>query len=414
MPAKAIVISIGDEILYGQTLDTNSHWISGELDNLGIRVLKKITIGDTKTDILSNLKEAEEKADIVLLTGGLGPTNDDLTKPCLTEYFNTHLVRNEDAYENIKEIFEKAGWEMNESNLQQADLPANCTAIKNSIGTASGMWFDTEGKVIVSMPGVPFEMKQMMTDSILPRLKAQFVSDGIYHRMIRTIGIGESKLAELIKDWEDQLPNEIKLAYLPTMGAVKLRLTADSDTDLVKESIQKQIDEVLPIIEKYVYGFDDEEIPNAIGRILQERGQTLAIAESCTGGYLSHLTTSVPGSSEWFRGGMIPYSNDLKRDQLGVEEKILDEDGAVSEPVVLALAENVRKTINADIGISVSGIAGPGGGTEQKPVGTVWIGYADKDKSVAKKFRFIRNREINIKYSAIAAFNMIRINLDKD
>ena len=414
MPAKAILISIGDEILYGQTLDTNSHWISGELDKLGVRVVKKITVSDTREAILDSFREAEEHSDIILITGGLGPTNDDLTKPCLVEYFDTHPERNQEVYENIKSLFDKAGWEMNESNAEQADLPANCVALQNPIGTASGMWFNTNGKVMVSMPGVPFEMKHMMKNAVLPRLKSQFVSDGIYHRMIRTIGIGESKLAEMIHDWENKLPKEIKLAYLPSMGAVKLRLTTDGDSEPIKKLIQEQIDQVLPIIEKYVYGFDDDEIPEAIGRILKERGQTLAIAESCTGGYLAHLVTSVPGSSEWFRGGMIPYSNDLKRDQLGVEQKILDEEGAVSESVVLALAKNVRKAIKADIGISISGIAGPGGGTEEKPVGTVWIGYSDKHKSVAKKFRFIRDREINIKYGAIAALNMIRINLDKD
>ncbi|MEP1033429.1 competence/damage-inducible protein A [Ekhidna sp.] len=414
MPAKAIIISIGDEILYGQTLDTNSHWISGELDNLGVRVLKKVTISDARETILYNLQEAEKNADIVLITGGLGPTSDDLTKPCLAEYFGTQLVRNEEAFANIKAIFEKAGWEMNESNEQQADLPANCTAIKNPIGTASGMWFDSNDKVIVSMPGVPFEMKHMMKETVLPRLKKQFVEDGIYHRMIRTIGIGESKLAEIIKDWENKLPEEIKLAYLPTLGAVKLRLTTDNDSAQTKKQIQNLIDQVLPLIEKYVYGFDDEEVPEAIGRILREKSQTLAIAESCTGGYLSHVVTSVPGSSGWFRGSMIPYSNDLKRDLLAVDQKILDAEGAVSEAVVLALAENIRKSLKADVGISVSGIAGPDGGSEEKPVGTVWIGYSDKNKSVAKKFRFIRNREINIKYSAIAALNMIRINLDKD
>ena len=344
----------------------------------------------------------------------MGPTNDDLTKPCLAEYFNCPLVRNEEAYENIKAIFEKAGWEMNASNEEQADLPSKCIAIKNPIGTASGMWFDSNGKVVVSMPGVPFEMRHMMKETVLPRLKKQFAEHGIYHRMIRTIGIGESKLAEIIKDWEDNLPKEIKLAYLPTMGSVKLRLTTNEDSEEMKLQVQNQIDLVLPQIEKYVYGFDDEEIPAAIGRILKEKNQTLAIAESCTGGYLSHQVTSIGGSSEWFRGSMVPYSNDLKRDLLGVDQKILDKDGAVSEPVVLALAENVRKTLKADVGLSVSGIAGPGGGTEEKPVGTVWIGYSDKHKSVAKKFRFIRDREVNIKYSAIAALNMIRINLDKD
>ncbi len=414
MPAKAILISIGDEILYGQTLDTNSHWISGALDNLGIRVIRKITIGDTREEILEAFGEGEKLADIILITGGLGPTNDDLTKPCLVEYFDTHLTRNEEVLENIRNMFSKAGWEISESNEEQADLPATCTPIINTIGTASGMWFDFKGKVMVSMPGVPFEMKHMMQKSILPKLKELFIEDGIYHRMIRTIGIGESKLAEIIKDWENQLPTDIKLAYLPTMGAVKLRLTTSGDGEDVKLKVQNEIDKVLPLINSYVYGFDDEEIEEAIGRMLKDMKFKLAVAESCTGGYLSHKITSVAGSSEWFTGSMVPYSNDLKQHELGVDQKIIEEHGAVSEPVVLALAKNVRTKFGSDVGISVSGIAGPGGGSEEKPVGTVWIGYSDKKRTVAKLFRFIRDREVNIKYSAVAALNMIRINLDKD
>ena len=414
MPAKAILISIGDEILYGQTLDTNSHWSSGELDSLGIHVIQKITIGDSREEILSAFKEAQKLADIVLVTGGLGPTNDDLTKPCLVEYFQTHLERNEEVLTNIREIFNKAGWEISPSNETQADLPANCTPIINPIGTASGMWFDTEGKVLVSMPGVPFEMRQMMKNAILPRLKQQFVKDGIYHRMIRTIGIGESKLAEIIKDWEEQLPKDIKLAYLPTMGAVKLRLTTSGEGEDVKRRVQDEIDKILPLIDSYVYGFDEEEIEEALGRMLKERKYKLAVAESCTGGYLSHKITSVPGSSEWFIGSLVPYANEVKEQELEVDKKILEEHGAVSEPVVLALAKNVRTKLGCEVGLSISGIAGPGGGTEEKPVGTVWIGYSDKHRTVAKQFRFIRDREINIKYSAVAALNMIRINLDKD
>ncbi|WP_370087919.1 competence/damage-inducible protein A [Ekhidna sp.] len=414
MPAKAILISIGDEILYGQTLDTNSHWISGELDSLGIRVIKKITIGDSREEILDNLAESEKLADMVLITGGLGPTSDDLTKPCLTEYFGTQLERNEEILSHIKGMFERAGWEMSESNAMQADLPANCTPIKNSIGTAAGMWFDQNDTVFVSMPGVPFEMRQMMKDSILPKLKEKFVRDTINHRMIRTIGIGESKLAEIIKDWESQLPKTIKLAYLPTMGAVKLRLTTSGDNATTQKLVQAEIDKVIPLIEKFVYGYEDEEIEEAIGRMLKAKGMTLAVAESCTGGYLSHKITSVPGSSQWFNGSFVPYSNQLKNEQLHVDMKIIQEHGAVSEPVVLALAKNVRKEFKSDVGVSISGIAGPGGGTPEKPVGTVWIGYADAKKNVAKKFQFIRDRELNIKYSAVAALNMIRINLDKD
>lgn len=414
MPAKAILISIGDEILYGQTLDTNSHWISGELDSLGIRVAKKITIGDSREEILESLAEAEKRADMVLITGGLGPTSDDLTKPCLTEYFGTKLQRDEEILIHIKGMFERAGWEMSESNAMQADMPANCTPIKNTIGTAAGMWFDQNDTVFVSMPGVPFEMKQMMKDAILPRLKEKFVRDTINHRMIRTIGIGESKLAEIIKDWEGQLPKTIKLAYLPTMGAVKLRLTTTGDNSSTKKQVQTEIDKVFPLIEKFVYGYDEEEIEEAIGRMLKAKGMTLAVAESCTGGYLSHKITSVPGSSQWFNGAFVPYSNKLKNEQLHVDSKIIQEHGAVSEPVVLALAKNVREEFKSDVGISISGIAGPAGGTPEKPVGTVWIGYSDSRKTVAKKFQFIRDREINIKYSAVAALNMIRINLDKD
>ncbi len=414
MPATAIIISIGDEILYGQTLDTNSHWISGELDNLGIRVIQKITIGDVKEEILNNLAYAENRADIILITGGLGPTNDDLTKPCLVEYFDTHLIRHDDILDNITNLFAKAGREMSVLNEQQADLPANCTPIQNPIGTAPAMWFERNDKVIISMPGVPFEMKRMMSDTILSKLSNKYNKDGIYHRMVRTIGIPESMLAEKIKEWEDSLPTHLKLAYLPTMGNVKLRLTTSAADNNRKEEVQGQIDNLLPLIDKYVYGFDNEEIEEAIGRMLKDRDYTLAVAESCTGGFLSHKITSVPGSSQWYKGGFVPYSNQLKNEQLKVDAKILEQDGAVSESVVLALAKNVREEFRCDVGVSISGIAGPGGGTKEKPVGTVWIGYSDKKRTVAKKLQLTKDRKINIQYSAIAALNMIRINLDKD
>ena len=415
MPAKAVIISIGDEILYGQTLDTNAHWISNELDTLGVHVIKRYTIGDIREEILKTLKEAESLADIILITGGLGPTNDDLTKPCLVEYFDTHLVRNDEMLENIRTLFYARGREMTELNEAQADMPANSTAIKNAIGTAPGMWFERNRKVMVSMPGVPYEMRRMMTVTILPKLKELFVDVGVYHRIIRTIGIPESKLADMIKDWENQLPKTVKLAYLPTMGTVKLRLTSKgNDEKRLQQIMQEEIDKVLPVIEKYVYGFDDEEIEQAIGRILGKENKKLAIAESCTGGFLAHKITSVPGSSGWFQGGMVPYSNQIKNEALQVPTEVLEEHGAVSEPVVLALAENVRKNFAADVGISVSGIAGPSGGSKEKPVGTVWIGYSDQNKTVAKKFVFTKDRMLNIQYTSIAALNMIRINLNNN
>lgn len=413
MPATAEIITIGDEILYGQTLDTNSHWISGELDAAGILVTRKVAIGDDKQTILKTLEEAENRSDIVLVTGGLGPTNDDLTKPCLVEYFDTELVRNEEALRNIESLFAKAGREMNDLNAQQADMPANCEVVDNLIGTAPGMWFERNGKVVVSMPGVPYEMKKMMTDSIIPKLQEKYVEGGVYHRMIRTVGVPESKLADQIKEWEQQLPSTIKLAYLPTTGSVKLRLTSKgNDENQILSALQEQIDKVLPLIQKHVYGFDGEEIEEAIGRLLKSHNKTIAVAESCTGGYLSHKITSVPGSSKWFIGSFVPYSNQLKNEQLHVPLEVLEKHGAVSEPVVLALAENVRKEFRTDVGVSVSGIAGPGGGTKEKPVGTVWIAYADGQKSVAKEFHFTKNRNINIQFTAMAALNMIRMHLE--
>lgn len=418
MPAKAEIISIGDEILFGQTLDTNSHWISGALDEIGVQVNRKITIGDRREEILESLQQSEARADIILITGGLGPTNDDLTKPCLVEYFDTHLVRDEKVLKKIRHLFESRGREMSKMNEEQADLPASCIPVDNANGTAPGMWFEPNGKIFVSMPGVPYEMKQMMTDTVIPKLKEHLDDGTIHHRMIRTIGIPESQLATLIKDWEDALPAHIKLAYLPTMGTVKLRLTAkvskEEDIDLLDKEMQGLIDKVMPTIQKFVYGFDDEEIQEAIGRMLKDRNFTLAVAESCTGGFLSHKITSVSGSSSWFNGSFVPYSNSLKNEQLQVSNEILMEHGAVSEPVVLALAENVRKEFKTDVGVSISGVAGPSGGTPEKPVGTVWIGYSDKNRTVAKKFQLTKDRMINIQYSATAALNMIRINLDKD
>ena len=415
MLTKAVIISIGDEILYGQTLDTNAHWLSGELNKVGIYVEKRYTISDIREEILCTLREAEERVEIILITGGLGPTSDDLTKPCLLEYFDTYLVRDEDVLDHIIKIFTARGRRVTEVNKAQADIPANGEAIPNVLGTASGIWIERNEKVFVSMPGVPYEMQRMMTDTILPRLSKKYVKRGLFHRIIRTIGIHESNLADMIRDWEAHLPKEIKLAYLPGKGSVRLRLTAKREgIDHPQKLMQDEINKVLPTIEKYVYGFDDEEIEEAIGRMLMERKMSLSIAESCTGGYLSHKITSVPGSSQWYKGGLIPYSNELKNEQLQVSLEMLKKYGAVSEPVVLALAENIRKAFHTNIGVSVSGIAGPTGGTKEKPVGTVWIGYSEQGKRAAKKFLFTKDRMLNIQYTATAALDMIRINLAKN
>ncbi|MFT6865342.1 MAG: nicotinamide-nucleotide amidase [Cyclobacteriaceae bacterium] len=411
MAIAAEIITIGDEILYGQTLDTNSHWMSGKLDEIGIKVRYKTTIGDVKEDILASFKSAEDRADIVLITGGLGPTNDDLTKPLLSQYFNSNLVMNEEALEEVEDIFNRLGRPMTEINRKQAEIPAMATKITNSLGTAPGMWFERGGKVFVAMPGVPFEMRQMMTNILLPKFKEKYVNDVIYHKIIRTIGIGESTLAELIADWEDHLPSHIKLAYLPTLGLVKLRLTAmGTDLSKLQNECEALTQMVKPHIDKYVYSYDDEEIEACMGKLLTESGQTIAFAESCTGGYLSHLITKVPGSSQYFKGSIISYAYEVKENALDVDRDIMNKLGAVSEEVVRKMSESVRKKLNTDIGISISGIAGPDGGTEEKPVGTVWISFSDRHKTVAKKFNFSKDRILNIQYSAYMALNMLRLN----
>ncbi len=415
MPTIAEIISIGDELLYGQTLDTNAHWISGQLDLIGIKVKRRITIGDVEEEILSAFEEAEKRADIVLITGGLGPTNDDLTKPLLAKYFNVGFKLNASALDEITKLFESKGREITEPNRKQAELPENCTKLTNKMGTAPGMWFEERNTIFVSMPGVPYEMQEIMTSEVLPRLSEKFFSGIIIHKIIRTVGIPESTLAEKLIDWESNLPYPIRLAYLPSMGQVKLRLTAiGEDKKRLEDLVQEQVALAIPLIEKYVYGFDSDELEKVVGDMLLKSNKSIAFAESCTGGYLSHMVTSVPGSSAYFKGSIVSYDYDVKVNSLQVNKVEMEEKGAVSEEVVLQMAKAVRKHLNSDIGISISGIAGPGGGTEEKPVGTVWIAYADGEKTVAKKFNFSKDRILNIKFSALAALNMFRINFSSN
>ncbi len=411
---KAEILTIGDEILYGHILDTNSQWISTELDNIGIKVVRKTTIGDKREELLSAFHDAEQRADVVLITGGLGPTNDDLTKPCLAEYFNCEIKMHEQALLEVSEFFKSKGRELTEVNRLQAALPECCTMLSNKIGTAPGMWFERNGKVFVSMPGIPREMQLMMTKEVIPRIKNVFSTDIIYHKIIKTIGIGESWLADMIKGWEATLPPHIGLAYLPSLGQVKLRLTAvGEDQEQLVDEVEEKITSLKPLIGKYIYGYNRDQIEAVVGKMLAGQEKTLAIAESCTGGYLSHMITSVAGSSAYYRGSVIPYHNDHKIDLLGVKENTLKENGAVSEQTVIEMSNRVREKFNADIGVATSGVAGPGGGTPEKPVGTVWIAYADGNDTVAKKLQLWKDREINIKASAIAVLNLIRISLLK-
>ncbi|MFM8911397.1 MAG: CinA family nicotinamide mononucleotide deamidase-related protein, partial [Flammeovirgaceae bacterium] len=336
---KAELLTIGDEILYGQIVDSNSQWMSVELDKAGIKVIRKTTVGDQAQEILTAFTEAENRADIVLITGGLGPTSDDLTKPLLAKFFGCELVMHEEALSEITAFFKSRGREMTELNRQQAALPSCCTKITNPVGTAPGMWFERNGKVFMSMPGVQHEMKKMMSERVIPQLKEKFQTPVIHHKVIRTIGIGESFLADKIATWETALPSHIKLAYLPSLGEVKLRLTGfGSSLPQLQSEIETWSEKLLPLAGDYVYGYGDEPIEVAIGKMLRERKLTLSIAESCTGGYLSHLVTSVPGCSDYFLGTMIPYAYEVKMRQLGVKPEVLENHGAVSEPTIVEMA----------------------------------------------------------------------------
>jgi len=412
MTTTAEIISIGDELLYGQTLDTNAHWISQKLDEHNIKVFQRTTIGDDADQILNAFATAAERVDIVLITGGLGPTKDDLTKPLLAKYFGVGMVHHEEVLRDITLLFAKASREVTALNAQQADLPANCEKITNPVGTAPGMWFYENNTVFVAMPGVPYEMKSIMTQGILPKLHEMFSKGVLHHHIIKTIGITESSLSDLIEDWEVNLPKHIKLAYLPTKGQVKLRMTGSGDDlNTLKQEIDTLQMAIMPKIAKYVYGFGVDSLEGVIGQLLNKNNLTLATAESCTGGYLAHMITSVPGSSRYFKGSVIAYSNEVKIAQLGVSAEDLKQHGAVSEEVAKAMAEGVRKELNADIAIATTGIAGPDGGTVEKPVGTVWIAYSDKYKTLVKKFNFSRDRTFIVHWSALAALNMIRLNV---
>ncbi|MEM9830127.1 MAG: competence/damage-inducible protein A [Bacteroidota bacterium] len=405
----AEVITIGDEILYGQTLDTNTQWMGRQLNAIGIKIIRKVAVGDQQEEIIKALDEATQRADIILITGGLGPTKDDITKKTLAEYFDTSLVVDEKVLDYVRTLFSKRNLPMNALNEAQALMPKGCTVITNTMGTAPGMWFEQDEKVYMSMPGVPYEMETMMEKSVLPKLKSIFSLPAIYHQMIQTVGIGESWLAEQIEDWEDQLPSHIRLAYLPSFGRVKLRLTAVGNNRLELENdVAEQVKQVVPLIEKYVFGYGDITLEEAVGEMLAKDDKTLSVAESCTGGYLAHTITSIPGCSRYFQGGVVAYSNQLKMNLLDVPEQTLAQHGAVSEETIRAMAEGVRKNLKTDFGVATSGIAGPDGGTPEKPVGTVWIAVAGPHGTVAKKISLSKDRLVNVRRSTVVALNMLR------
>ncbi len=406
---KAEIITIGDEILYGQITDTNTQWISAELDRIGIRTIRKSSVGDSEEAILGIFEESSKRANLVIVTGGLGPTKDDITKKTFCKYFNTDLITHPQALADVTEFFKKRGRELSVINMSQGELPANATFIQNTMGTAPGMWFEQNDVVYISMPGVPYEMKGMMTLTLLPKLQEHFKTAVIFHKVIRTVGIGESYLAEMIEKWEDALPENIKLAYLPSMGNVKLRLTGfGEDLTIIEHQIEEQFQKVLPTIQEYIYGFGNDELAEVIGRILADKKETVSVAESCTGGYLAHQFTKVSGSSAYFMGGIISYDNAVKINQLGVKPETLHTYGAVSEQTVIEMSENVRKLMKTTYGLATSGVAGPHGGTPKKPVGTIWIAISSEKETITKQLTLGGFREQNIHLTAINILNLLR------
>lgn len=408
----AEIISIGDELLIGQTVNTNAGWMGEQLALIGIRVKRVVTIGDQRDEIMQALGGAS--ADVVLITGGLGPTKDDITKDVLCRFFDTELVRDPQVEARIVDMYLRMGrdpQDILEMNRAQADLPKACTVVPNERGTASGMWFERDGRVYVSMPGVPYEMKAMMEGGVLPGLQERFRPPTIVHRTVLTTGLGESLLATRIADWEDSLAAErIKLAYLPSPGIVKLRLSTYADRDAVAahQRVARKVAELQALIPDLVFGEGDDRLPNVVGRLLRERGQTLALAESCTGGFVSHLITSVPGSSAYYIGGVVSYANAVKMEELGIPSDMLELNGAVSQPVVEQMATGVKAALRTHWSIALSGVAGPDGGTPDKPVGTVWIAVAGPEGVRSKRVNFPGTRDLVIERSALAGLNLLR------
>jgi nicotinamide-nucleotide amidase len=404
----AEIITIGDEILIGQIVDTNSAWMAQQLNNAGIRVKQISSVSDSSEHILTALKEAGGRADLIFITGGLGPTKDDITKNTLAEYFGVGMVENQEALDNVLRIFAKYNRPMLDINKAQAMVPANCEVITNKNGTAPGMWFNVAGKIYVSMPGVPFEMMYMMEEEVIPKIKTLFKLPIIIHKTILTVGEGESFLATRIADIEDSLPKHIKLAYLPKLGQVRLRLSGQGDDEQsLRDEIEQYAAKIVARVSENVAAEEDTALEKSILDFMAERNLTLSVAESCTGGYISHLFTQHAGSSKVFFGGTVSYSNGLKESILGVKKATLDKYGAVSGETVVEMVEGALRNFKSDYAIAVTGIAGPDGGTVDKPVGTVWIAVASAQKTVQKKFTFGSKRLQNIERSASAALFML-------
>jgi nicotinamide-nucleotide amidase len=404
----ASIITIGDELLIGQTIDTNSAWMAQELNKIGVWVKRRVAVGDTREDIWQALDEESESVQIILITGGLGPTADDITKPLLCDYFGGKMVVDEMVLEHVTNIFRRLNRPIIDRNMKQAEVPDVCTVLMNKRGTAPGMLFRKGNCIYISMPGVPHEMKGIMTDEVLPLLKREYKMPFILHRTLLTAGVGESFLAEKIVAWEEALPADIKLAYLPNYGMVRLRLTA---TGTNKEQLDEQLDrlfaELQDQVNEWLIVAEDLPLEQALGQLLLSKKKTMATAESCSGGYIAHLITAIPGSSEYFKGTVVAYAYDVKEDVLGVQHSTLETKGAVSEETVTEMLSGLLQKTTADYGIATSGVMGPGGGTEDKPVGTVWVAVGSREKMIAKRLHFRFDRLKNIELTATNALLML-------
>lgn len=406
---KVAIITVGDEILIGQIVDTNSAWMAEELNQIGAEIVQITSVGDDKNAIIQAIAESLKQAEVVLMTGGLGPTRDDITKTAIAEFLGVGMYFDQPTYDRILKLFERWGRSSTPEHREQCYMPESAELLFNKMGTAPGMWFSTQDKVLVSMPGVPYEMKYLMKERILPKLRDTFPARPLAHRTVRTVGEGESRIANRLKAFEDGLPDYIKLAFLPSLGQVRLRLTGKGpDLKKLERELDQKVIELKSYIPELVYGEGALPLEEAVGLLLRRHDLRLATAESCTGGYISHLITRVPGSSDYYLGSVIAYSNTVKINQLKVRLETLETHGAVSEHTVREMVQGALKLLQTDLAVAISGIAGPGGGSPDKPVGTVWIAVGNAQKIDTYMLKAGKDRLKNIEYSAIYALDQIR------
>ena len=410
---NAGIIIIGDEILIGQVVDINSSWISREMNKIGFRTETVITVGDDGKSISDAIDRCLEVVDVVFMTGGLGPTKDDITKKVICEKFGTELVLNEQVLANVAEMLGRRGIALTENNRGQALVPATATVINNAVGTAPGIMMERNGKLLFSMPGVPFEMRYLMEHEIIPLIKKHYNLKPVFHKILLLTGIAESILAEKISDWEDSLAENVRLAYLPAYSSIRLRLSVYQPDDTTESYINAKVEELKRIVPENIIAYEDIKLEELVGKLLKDRHCTVATAESCTGGKVASLITSVSGSSEYYKGSVVSYCNEVKADVLGVSRADLEKYGAVSSTVAEQMASGVRRLLKTDYAVATTGIAGPTGGSDEKPVGTVWIAVATPTRVVSRKYIFGKDRSINIERFAASALSMLIVEMEK-